>query len=98
MRISDWSSDVCSSDLEITASEITVRINSDGGVVTDGLAIYNALKRHPATISVVIDGIAASIASLVAMAGDTVSMHANTLMMLHAPMGGLFGNAAELRE
>lgn len=79
------------------ATEITVRINSDGGVVTDGLAIYNALKRHTATVSVIVDGIAASIASLIAMAGDTVSMHANTLMMIHAPMGGVMGNAAELR-
>ncbi len=74
-----------------------MRINSDGGVVTDGLAIYNALKKHPSKIAVVIDGIAASIASLIAMAGDTVSMHANTLMMIHAPSGGVFGNAAAMR-
>lgn len=79
----------------ITASTINVRINSDGGVVTDGLAIYNALKRHGATINVSIDGIAASIASLIAMAGDTVEMHANTMLMVHAPMAGAFGNAAE---
>jgi ATP-dependent protease ClpP protease subunit len=81
-----------------TAATINVRINSDGGVVQDGLAIYNALKRHGATINVFIDGMAASIASLIAMAGKTISMPSNTLMMLHAPMASAFGNAALLRE
>lgn len=81
----------------LDADEITVRINSDGGVVSDGLAIYNALRQHRAQVHVVIDGIAASIASLIAMAGNTVSMHANTLLMIHAPSTGLFGNANALR-
>lgn len=83
---------------QITASTINVRINSDGGVVQDGLAIYNALKRHGARIHVTIDGIAASIASLIAMAGDQIDMPANTMMMLHAPHAGAWGNAAALRE
>lgn len=82
---------------QITASTINVRINSDGGVVQDGLAIYNALRRHGATIHVTIDGIAASVASLIAMAGDRVEMPANTMMMLHAPHAGGWGNAAALR-
>jgi ATP-dependent protease ClpP protease subunit len=82
----------------VTASEINVRIDSDGGVVHDGLAIYNALKSHPAKVRVTIDGIAASIASLVAMAGDTVRMYRNTMLMAHAPMGGVFGNAAAMRR
>lgn len=81
-----------------TATTINVRINSDGGVVNDGLAIYNALKRHAATIAVSVDGIAASIASLIAMAGDTVEMHANTMLMIHAPMSGSWGNAVEHRR
>ena len=76
---------------------ITVRINSIGGSVPDGIAIYNSLRRHPATVNVVIDGIAYSIASLVAMAGDTVEMAANALMMLHAPWMNGGGNAIELR-
>lgn len=83
---------------QITASTINVRINSDGGVVNDGLAIYNALKRHGATINVFVDGIAASIASLIAMAGDSVRMPANTMLMLHAPHAGAWGNAVALRE
>lgn len=82
----------------ITASTINVRINSDGGAVTDGIAIYNALRRHGARKVVTIDGIAASIASLIAMAGDEIVMAANTLMMIHAPSGGEWGNAAAHRE
>lgn len=82
----------------ITASTINVRINSDGGVVSDGLSIYNALKRHAATVRVTVDGIAASIASLIAMAGDSVAMYANTMLMVHAPMSGAWGNAPHLRR
>lgn len=82
----------------ITASTINVRINSDGGVVSEGLAIYNALQRHDADIIVTVDGFACSIASLIAMAGDTVRMPENSMMMLHAPIGGAWGNAAVLRE
>ncbi len=82
----------------INATTIHVRINSDGGSVPDGLAIYNALKRHPARKVVTIDGLAASIASLIAMAGDDVVMPANTLMMIHAPWTYTAGNSAQLRE
>lgn len=82
----------------ITAPTINVRINSDGGVVMEGLAIYNALKRHGATINVSIDGIAASIASLIAMAGNTVEMHANTMLMVHGPSSWVGGNASEHRR
>jgi len=80
------------------ATSINVRINSDGGVVTDGLAIYNALKQHPATITITIDGVAASIASLIAMAGSKRRMHANTMMMIHGPQGGGWGFAGDLRD
>ena len=76
---------------------IRVRINSRGGVATDGIAIHNALKRHPARIVVIVDGSAESIASLVAMAGDEVIMPANTLMMLHAPYTPQGGNAIQKR-
>lgn len=82
----------------LEASEITVRINSYGGSVTDGIAIYNAILRHPAAVTVEIDGIAASIASLIAMAGDTVNIAENALLMVHAPWGGIYGNAAEMRQ
>jgi ATP-dependent protease ClpP protease subunit len=83
---------------EIATPRIVARINSYGGSVADGLAIYNALRRHPAEIEVDVDGVAVSIASLIAMAGDTVRMAANTRLMIHAPWGGCMGNANDMRE
>lgn len=83
-------------DLDVEA--ITVRINSVGGSVPDGLAIYNAMKRHKATITTEVDGMAFSIASLIAMGGDSVQMAENAMMMLHAPWTYAAGNAAELRD
>lgn len=83
---------------EISASTINVRINSGGGSVSDGLAIYNALKRHKARKVVTIDGVAASIASLIAMAGDEVVMPSTSLLMIHAPWAYTGGNAVALRE
>jgi ATP-dependent Clp endopeptidase proteolytic subunit ClpP len=77
--------------------ELTVRINSPGGSVFDGVAIYNALKRHDAAITVWIDGIAASIASMIAMAGDEVVMPENAMLMLHDPSGLVMGTATDLR-
>ena len=82
----------------LDADTITLRINSYGGSVTDGLAIYNALKRHRAQIDVQVDGVAISCASYIAMAGDTVTMAENAQMMIHAPWGYAVGNAAELRD
>jgi len=82
----------------LDADAITLRINSYGGSVTDGQAIYNALKRHPAPVSVHVDGVAISCASYIAMAGDTVTMAQNAQMMIHAPWGYGGGNAAEMRE
>ena len=76
---------------------IDIRINSNGGSVFDGIAIYNALKRHSATKNVYIDGIAASIASIIAMAGDTVTMGDGTFLMIHKASGLAMGNAAEMR-
>lgn len=78
--------------------ELTVRINSPGGAVSDGIAIYNALARFPGRVAVLIDGLAASIASLIAMAGDTVQIADNALLMIHAPWTITEGDAAELRD
>ena len=76
---------------------ITLRINSDGGDVFQALAIYNTLKEHKANITVKIDGIAASAASVIAMAGDKIIMPENTMLMLHNPAGGCFGEAEDMR-
>ena len=82
----------------IDADTITVRVNSPGGSVFDGIAIYNALRHHKAKIHVQIEGLAASIASVIAMAGDTVSMAENALLMIHNPFGWVGGDAEELRK
>jgi ATP-dependent protease ClpP protease subunit len=82
----------------LDVAQLTVRINSYGGSVTDGIAIHNALKRHKASVTTVIDGIAASISSLIAMAGDTVEMAENAMLMLHAPWGVEMGNSVAMRE
>lgn len=80
------------------ATEIEIYINSLGGDVVEGTAIYNQLKRHPAHKTVYVDGFAASIASVIAMAGDEVVMPANTLMMIHNMSWYTFGNPAQLRK
>jgi len=82
----------------LDATRIALRINSYGGSVTDGLAIYNALQRHPAAVDVFVDGVAISCAGYIAMAGDTLTMAANAQLMIHAPWGVAIGNAAELRD
>jgi ATP-dependent protease ClpP protease subunit len=79
-----------------SVASIHVRINSVGGSVVDGLAIYNALASHPAVVTVTVDGVAASVASLIAMAGREVRMHPSSLLMIHAPWGAFLGNAAEM--
>lgn len=77
-------------------SEINLRINSPGGVVFDGLTIYNALKDHPAKVVVDIDGIAASIASVIAMAGDEIRIAESAMVMIHDAQGLALGNHKEM--
>ena len=82
----------------IDAKTIKLAINSPGGSVFDALAMYNALRQHPANVEVTVLGVAASAASLVAMAGDTIVMPENAFMMIHNPLNFAYGNADELRE
>jgi ATP-dependent protease ClpP protease subunit len=77
---------------------IDLRLNSPGGSVFDAVAIFNALQRHDGTITVWIDGIAASAASYIAMAGDEIVMPENAFLMIHDPSGLIIGTAAEMRE
>lgn len=81
-----------------TAERINVYINSDGGSVKEGLAIYQLLKRHPAKVCTFVDGFACSIASLIAMAGDEIVIGENALMMIHHAWTYACGNPAELRK
>jgi len=79
-------------------SNISVRINSPGGSVTDGIAIYNTLKRHESNIDIYIDGLAASMASVIAMAGNTVHMSETALFMIHNPWGVAIGDSDDMRK
>lgn len=78
--------------------EISLHINSEGGSVFDGLAIYNLLKNHKARVVVDIDGWAASIASVIALAGDEIRIAGNGWMMIHNPSGATYGDSAEMRK
>lgn len=82
---------------EIDTPNIDVRINSPGGSVFDAVAIYNALVKHSANVTVYVDSLAASAASVIAMAGDKVVMMVGAQIMIHDAMGIEMGNAAEMR-
>ena len=77
---------------------INLYINSPGGSVTEGCAIYSALKRHKAVKNVYIDGQCSSIASVIAMAGDKIAMSPVATMMIHNPITALAGDAEEMRK
>ncbi|MDR6408511.1 UNVERIFIED_ORG: ATP-dependent Clp endopeptidase proteolytic subunit ClpP [Burkholderia sp. 1595] len=79
------------------AAEVVVAINSPGGDVFDAFAIYNALRRYAGRVTARIDGVAASAASLVAMAGDRIVMPENAMLMIHNPWTVALGTAADLR-
>jgi ATP-dependent Clp protease protease subunit len=82
----------------IKASQIDLHINSPGGLVFDGITIYNLLKQHPANVTTYIDGVAASIASVIALAGDKVIMAENALFMIHKASGMVMGNSDDMRD
>jgi ATP-dependent Clp endopeptidase proteolytic subunit ClpP len=81
----------------VMAKDFVEAINTPGGDVFDGLAIFNALKAHPAQIAVRIDALAASIGSIIALAGDTIEMADSGFLMIHNPWGLTIGNANEMR-
>ena len=83
---------------EITASSLELHLNSPGGEIFDGLAIYNALKQHKAKVTVYVDGLAASAASFIAQAGDEVIMARNAQMMIHDGIAFAYGNEADMLE
>lgn len=77
--------------------EINVRVNSPGGLVYDGLVIYNALASHEKQVTVTIEGLAFSAASFIAMAGDTIRMYEASDIGIHRAWGGAMGNAKAMR-
>lgn len=78
--------------------QIDLRISSPGGSIIEGNVIYNAIKRHPANVTVYIDGMAASMASVIAMAGDEIIMADNALLMIHNPWTVSIGDSEQLRK
>lgn len=82
--------------IDSSVNEIVVRINSPGGDVFDGIAIYNRLKQHKAKIIVHVDGLAASIASIIALAGDEIYIGEGALFMIHLPWTMAYGNRMDL--
>ncbi|MFE4525435.1 head maturation protease, ClpP-related [Cytobacillus firmus] len=97
-------SDVMPDDIKNLLDEIkdvkdlNIYINSGGGSVFAGLAIYNMLKRSMANKTVYVDGVAASIASVIALAGDKVIIPSNAFLMIHKPWTGMYGNANDFRK
>lgn len=85
-------------DLPETCGQITVHINSMGGEVAQGVAIYNVLKSHKAHVTTVCEGFACSIASVIFMAGDERVMRDASLLMIHEAWMGARGNAKDLRK
>lgn len=78
--------------------ELRVRINSPGGNVFDGVAILNALRGHPGKVTVIVDSLAASAASFIAMGGDEVVMNRDAEMMIHKASGLVVGGADDMRQ
>lgn len=100
--IGEWS-DVDSREFtralrQVSSKNITLRINSGGGSVFTAQAILSSLRRHPANVTVYIDGLAASAASVIAMAGDKIIMPSNSMMMIHNPWTGTYGEAKDMRK
>lgn len=79
-------------------SDIELHINSAGGSAFDGIAMHNALKQHPAKVTVEIDSLAGSAASVVAMAGDTIRMATGSMLMIHNPKAVAAGESKDLRK
>ena len=83
---------------EYENKELAIHINSLGGEVFEGMAIYSIIQRRKAKTTVYIEGIAASIASVIALAADEVIMSENSLLMIHNAWGGSSGDAKEMRK
>lgn len=85
-------------EAERVSRRIHVRINSNGGEVYSGIAIFNALRHSQADIRIYVDGIAASMASVIALCGKPVEMSKYARLMLHSVSGGCYGNKQDLQR
>lgn len=91
-------SDVAAALRDAGPGPVNVRLNSPGGDVFDGVAIHSLLARHPGTVTVYVDGLAASAASFIMLAGDRIVSARNAFVMIHGAMTGTYGNAGTHRE
>jgi len=96
----DWFDDGFTHAEVVTAlagldGDITVHLNSGGGIAADGAAIHATLTTYPGDVHIIVEGIAASAASLIAMAGDTITMADGAVMMIHDPLNITIGNSAD---
>jgi len=82
----------------VSGKNLNIYINSGGGSVFAGMAIYNMLKRHQGHKTVHVDGLAASISSVIALAGDKVVVPSNAFLMIHKPWNWIAGNANDFRK
>lgn len=82
----------------VTTSKINLRLNSPGGSVFEGITIANALRAHPASVTVYVDGLAASIASVIMLAGDRVVMRPQSQVMIHAASGACYGDSNDMAK
>ena len=89
--------ELCQKIVAIDTDEIVLHFNSPGGSVSDGIAIYNALITHPAKVTSLIEGWTGSIATVVALAAESVQMFDNTMFMIHNPWGIQIGTAKDMR-
>jgi ATP-dependent Clp endopeptidase proteolytic subunit ClpP len=83
---------------KMEGKRVTVRLNTPGGSVDEGIAMYNAMKRHPGGVDTVCDGIAASMGSYLMLAGENRTATRNAMVMIHNPFSIAIGNASELRK
>lgn len=81
---------------QVSTKNVKLRLNSPGGSVFEGIAIANAIRMHPANVTVYVDSLAASIASIIALSGDKLVMMPQSQLMIHDASGGCYGNAAEM--
>ncbi len=98
--IGDWGLTASEFSRQVQAlgavKELHINISSNGGEVHQGFAIYNIISRHAAHKTVTIDGLAASMASVIAMAGDKILMPSNAMLMIHNPWGGISGGGDQI--
>lgn len=92
-----WPAEIRDFLKDVEGKDLNVYINSGGGSVFAGMAIHSMLKRHQGKKTAYIDGVAASIASIIALACDEINIPANAYFMIHKPLVGTFGNANDLR-